>query len=135
MQRAYRLRGGRVHETGHDAPAPTVASRDRRQRRSEQRGEEERRIIGAPRLGERPEEHAEHDRHDVPRVLAKRPETDDRENRADHRPVQVAADGEDVGHADRAAQSHVRQRRADPGERDEVGRRLTRGADHFPYPG
>ena len=44
---------------GDDAPVPAEASGDRRERRAEQRGQQDRRIGGAPRLGQRPEEHAE----------------------------------------------------------------------------
>ena len=52
-------------------------------------------------LEQRTEEHAEHDRDDVARMLAERREADDGQDRADDRAVEFAADQQDVERADR----------------------------------
>ncbi len=86
------------------------------------------------RLEHRTEEHPEHDRDDVPRMLAERREADDGQYRADHGPVELAADRQHVERADRARQPHVGQRRPEAGQRDEIGRGLAGRGDDLLQP-
>lgn len=91
---------GGVEEPRHDAEGPAEIARDRGQSGSEQEGELHGTLVDIEVHKNAADDHAQHDGGDVAGVLTEGGEAHDGENAAQGWAVEIAAGGEDEGHAD-----------------------------------
>lgn len=105
---------GGVEEPRHDAEGPAEIARDRGQSGSEQEGELHGALVDIEVHKNAADDHAQHDGGDVAGVLTEGGEAHDGENAAQGWAVEIAAGGEDEGHADEPVDPHVDEHRGGP---------------------
>ena len=105
---------GGVEEPRHDTEGPAEIARDRGQSGSEQEGELHGALVDIEVHKNAADDHAQHDGGDVAGVLTEGGEAHDGENAAQGWAVEIAAGGEDEGHADEPVDPHVDEHRGRP---------------------